>query len=220
VTAGEPAQPTIRDVPPSALLLIGANLIPLIGVVALQWTVFSILLLYWSENLVIGSFNVLRMAFAEPRDIGANASKVFLIPFFTVHYGIFTLVHGIFVVALFGPKGQAVGPASLLPAVRAAGVGYGVLAIALSHAFSFVHNYLGSGEFRRTSPYVLMFQPYARVMILHVTILAGGFLTQALGAPTIALIVLIALKTGIDLRAHLAERRKLGTLKPAIVRAA
>ena len=209
MTATARGRPTRRPVPPSALVLIGANAVPLLGVIFLHWTVYSILLLYWSENVVVGAFNIVRMAVAEPRDITANASKLFLIPFFTVHYGMFTFVHGMFVLALFGPGGPSMSPAALLAAVRAAGIGYGVLAIALSHGFSLVHNYLGSGEFKRTSPSALMAQPYARVVVLHLTILAGGFLAKAAGAPVAALVVLIALKTGIDLRAHLAERRKL-----------
>jgi Family of unknown function (DUF6498) len=211
-TPAPPATVQRRAVPLSAIVLIGANAVPLLGVTFLGWTVFSILLLYWSENVVIGAFNILRMAVAEPRDVVSDASKLLLIPFFTVHYGMFTFVHGIFVLTLFGPPGtggHGTSPASLLAAVRTAGIGYGVLAIALSHGFSFVHNFLMSGEYRRTPPAVLMVQPYARVVVLHITILAGGFLAQAAGAPVAALAVLIVLKTAIDLRAHLAERRKL-----------
>jgi hypothetical protein len=55
-----------------------------------------------------------------------------------------------------------------------------------------------------------MMQPYARVVVLHVTILFGGFAFMALHAPAAALVVLVALKTALDLRTHLAERRKLG----------
>jgi hypothetical protein len=100
----------------------------------------------------------------------------------------------------------------LLTAVRQAGIGWGCLAVAASHAFSFAHNYLASGEYRNAAPHVLMFQPYARVMILHVTILVGGFLAQVMGAPLATLVVLVGLKTAIDLYAHLAERRKLGVV--------
>jgi hypothetical protein len=202
----------IQALPASALVLIGANLIPLVGVVAFGWTVFSILLLYWAENVVIGGFNVLRMAFAQPQDAMANMAKLFLIPFFVVHYGGFATVHGIFILALFGPHGTAASPRALPSAVEAQGIGLGVLAMAVSHAFSFIHNYLMSGEYRRAAPYVMMFQPYARVMILHVTILIGGFLAQTLGAPTVAVVLLIVLKIGVDLAAHLAERRKLGII--------
>lgn len=211
MTDPQPAPPRGRDLPPSALVLIAANLVPLVGVVAFQWTVFSVLLLYWCENVVIGAFNVLRMLAASPQNVASDAAKVFLVPFFIVHYGIFALVHGIFVLTLFGPSGHvSPSPAALVAAVRGAGVGYGVLAIALSHAFSFAHNYLASGEYRRASVQQLMVQPYARVMVLHVTILAGGFLAKAVGAPALALAVLIALKTAVDLRSHLAERLKLG----------
>lgn len=202
----------VRDLPPSALVLIGANLIPLVGVLAFHWTVYSVLLLYWSENVVIGGFNILRMVFAQPQNVAADVSKVFLVPFFTFHYGMFTLVHGMFVVTLFGPGTRGFSPAMLLTAVRQAGIGWGCLAVAASHAFSFAHNYLASGEYRNAAPYVLMFQPYARVMILHVTILVGGFLAQVMGAPLVTLVVLVGLKTAIDLYAHLAERRKLGVV--------
>ncbi len=204
-----------RDLPPSALVLVAANLVPLVGVLGFHWTVFSVLLLYWCENVVVGAFNILRMLAASPKDIAVDAGKLFLIPFFTFHYGMFAMVHGIFVLTLFGPGGRfSPSPAAFIAAVSAAGVWYGVLAIVLSHGFSFLHNYIAGGEFRRASLQQLMFQPYARVMVLHVTILVGGFAAKAMGAPVAALIVLIALKTGIDLRAHLAERSKLGSVSP------
>ncbi len=192
-------------------MLLTANAIPLVGVLLFHWSVFAIVLLYWCENVVVGAVNVLKILLAEPQSLGANASKVFLIPFFIVHYGMFTAIHGMFVLLLFGPhSGDPPGAASFALAIRNAGIGLGVLAIAVSHGYSFVVNYLGSGEFRRMSPQVLMGQPYARVVVLHVTILAGGFATAALGAPLAALVVLIVLKTAIDLKAHLSERRKLG----------
>jgi hypothetical protein len=192
-------------------VLIAANLFPLAGVLAFHWTIFSVLLLYWCENVVVGGFNVLRMVAASPRDVAADVGKLFLIPFFIFHYGMFTTVHGVFVLALFGPGGHfSPSPAAFLAAVRGAGIGYGALAIVLSHGFSFVHNYLAGGEFRNASLPQLMARPYARVMVLHVTILVGGFAAKAAGAPVLALLLLIVLKTAIDLRAHLAERQKLG----------
>ena len=53
-----------------------------------------------------------------------------------------------------------------------------------------------------------MTAPYSRVVVLHVTVLVGGFLADSLGAPLGALILLIVLKTVIDLLAHLREHRK------------
>jgi hypothetical protein len=215
VTTPDPASRDTRNLPPSALVLVAANLVPLVAVVASQWTVFSVLLMYWCENVVVGALNVLRMAAADPQDPAANVGKVFLIPFFIVHYGIFTMVHGIFVLTLFGPGGgTSLDPERLVAAVGQAGIWYGVLAMALSHGFSFLHNYLWGGEYRRVSLQQVMFQPYSRVMVLHFTILFGGLGAKALGDPVGALVVLVAAKTWLDLRAHLAERRKLG-MSPA-----
>jgi hypothetical protein len=52
-----------------------------------------------------------------------------------------------------------------------------------------------------------MAKPYGRVIVLHFTILVGGFGAMALGSPVWALVVLIAVKVALDLRAHLREHR-------------
>ena len=42
----------------SALILVIANLAPLAGVLMLDWSVSSIVILYWFGNVVIGVVNV------------------------------------------------------------------------------------------------------------------------------------------------------------------
>jgi hypothetical protein len=200
--------------PVSSAALILANTAPLIGVLAHHWTVFAVVLLYWSENVVVGVFNVLRMLCARPNEAIAWAGKAFIIPFFCFHYGMFTFVHGIFVVGIFGGafgKGPiSSSPLGLLTAVRQAGLGWAIAALVASHGFSFFHNYLAGGEYRRVGLPQLMFQPYGRVVVLHIGIIGGAFLVIALHSAVPALVLLIALKTTLDLVAHLAERRKLG----------
>lgn len=208
-----------RRWPVSAAVLLAANVAPLIGVLAHHWTVFAVVLLYWCENVVVGVFNVLRMLFAQPQVALAQAGKLFLIPFFCVHYGMFTFVHGMFVFGLFGggfkQGGLALSPHTLVTAVRQAGLGWAVAALIASHGFSFFHNYLAGGEYRRVALPQLMMQPYARVVVLHLVILGGAFLVMGLGSAVPALVLLIVLKTAVDLGAHLAERRKHGSLLPA-----
>ena len=58
-----------------------------------------------------------------------------------------------------------------------------VVALVGSHGFSFVHNYLANGEYRRVQLTQLMTLPYRRVAVLHITILGGGLLVTALGSP-------------------------------------
>lgn len=208
------APTTARRWPVSSVALILANTAPLVGVLAHHWTVFAVLLLYWSENVVVGVFNVLRMICARPQEPLAWAGKAGMIPFFCVHYGMFTFVHGIFVLGIFGGgfgnASATLSPHTLLAAVRQTGIGWGIAALIASHAFSFFHNYLAGGEYRRVGLPQLMFQPYGRVVVLHIGILGGAFLVMALHSPLPALVLLIVLKTLLDLVAHLAERRKLG----------
>ena len=51
-----------------------------------------------------------------------------------------------------------------------------------------------------------MSEPYKRVIVLHLTIIFGGWLIiLLLGSPLPALILLIILKTSVDLRVHRQE---------------
>jgi hypothetical protein len=197
---------------PSAVALIAANLIPLYGVFALGWEVFPLVLLFWLENVVVGGFNVLRILFARPSDPLGWIGKAFLIPFFTFHYGMFTFVHGVFVFALFGgAQGSGSFPlttANVLNALARYHLIWAALALVASHGFSFVTNYLGRGEYRTASPQALMGQPYARVVVLHLAIIGGGFLLMSLGSPTPGLVLLVLLKIAFDLGAHAREHGK------------
>ena len=192
---------------PSALVLVAANLVPLAGVLFFGWSVFATLLLFWVENVIVGGFNVLRMLWAQPDNPLTWVAKAGMIPFFILHYGMFTTVHGMFVLTLFGKtqlRGLP-GPTAFFHAVQGAGIWPAALALAASHGVSFAFNYIGGGEYRTAALANLMSRPYGRVMVLHVVILGGGLLVQTLGAPVAAVALLVVLKTGLDLVGHLRE---------------
>ena len=137
-------------------------------------------------------------------------AKLFLIPFFIVHYGMFCYGHGVFVFSLFSDGALSKGAADatevlklLTPDMRLA-----IGLLAASHLFSFLRNYLGAGEYRRTHPAALMMRPYGRIVVLHITIILGGMLAMSFGDPIGLLIVLMVLKTLVDLAMHQAERNK------------
>jgi hypothetical protein len=169
--------------------------------------VLSVLVVYWIENGVVGLLNIARMAAAQGTagggPLGTTGSgavaKAVLIPFFAVHYGIFWVVHGVFVFLLpmlagFGASGATGGV-----------VGLGALALAISHGASYAVNYVGRGEYRTATLGALFVAPYARVVVLHVTVLLGGFATLAAGGPIVLVALLVTLKTVIDLALHLRE---------------
>ena len=189
----------------SSVVLVLANLVPLVGVLLFGWRAFDILMLYWVENVVIGVINVMRMAVCR------GESKWFLTPFFVIHYGIFCFGHLAAVTAVFSESfgtgnawqyflGDPSGSDWRSPLWIA------IASIVASHLFSYFSNFIASGEYRRTSPRELMQRPYGRIVVLHVTIIIGAALIQWLGSPVSMLVVLIAAKIALDLKLHTAER--------------
>jgi len=203
--------PTEKEMekPASAWVLVAANLVPLAGVLFWGWNVFALLVLFWMENVVVGVLFVLRMLCADPEDAALWLGKLFMVPFFCFHYGMFTAIHGTFVFSLFGEGDYPVqGLQVLEPAARAAsnyGLWLPIAVLVASHFFSFLWNYLYRGEFRSAQLSALMTRPYLRVVVLHIAIILGGIGAMALGSPVWALLVLLAVKIGLDLRAHRKE---------------
>ena len=192
---------------PSALVLVAANLVPLAGVLFFGWSrVRDAAALLGRERDRRGIQRPAH-AVAQPDNPLMWVAKAGMIPFFVVHYGIFTAVHGVFVLTLFGGVHERgfPGPTAFFHAVQGAGIWPAALALAASHAVSFAFNYIGGGEYRTAALASLMSRPYGRVMVLHGVILGGGFLVQALGAPLAAIALLVVLKTGLDLVGHLRE---------------
>lgn len=220
--AGSKIETTADWRSPSSLALLAANLVPLYGVIALGWDVSALVLLYWIENVIVGLLNAARMLCVDPGDPVTWAGKLFMVPFFCLHYGMFTAIHGGLVLAFFSDKATSkLAGSGLFPtdaainAVVEYGLGWSVAAVAASHFLSFLWNYLWRGEFRRASLTTLMGQPYSRVIVLHAVILAGGFSAMALGSPLWALVALLGVKIWLDLKAHRKERGKLGAAAPA-----
>jgi uncharacterized protein DUF6498 len=268
----------------SAIVLVLANAIPLVGVLFFGWSLITILVLYWLENGIVGFWNIfkinlaqgslipslpamperaalaatrnpaeaaaLRSAWEQARQLRgaqpvlggsgriASAGRLGLSIFFTIHYGIFWLVHGIFIFALpmfaggftggglldgglsgsdlcFDASGLIVDcQGSAFGTVVWSSVLIGGIALFISHGASFLFNYIGRGEYLTASPAGQMGAVYGRVVVLHLTIIFGAFVVAALGAPIGALLVFVVLKTAFDLGLHLRERHKADARVP------
>lgn len=209
----------------SPVFLIAANLLPLVGVLAWGWDVTSVVIFYWTENLIVGFFNLLKILSkaSGPAPGSFSGKALFMSVFFLAHYGGFCAGHGIFLVELFDLQTQAVampdsdwfGPFAFVQLIWEAA--HYILAISptywlwgfgamfVSHGFSFLTNWWLGEERNATKVDQLMMEPYKRIVIMHIVIIFGGLGIQALGSPIPLLLLLIALKIGIDLHAHLRE---------------
>jgi hypothetical protein len=223
--------------PVAVALLIGFNLVPLAGVLLWEWNAWSLLVLYWVENGIVGAFNIpkILLAAASPAGSGSPApvgrpaiSRAAIVPFFLLHYGMFWVVHGIFVLSLplflgLGELGRSFGDGTVpvlgpdgLPVLLADGadsglrldvVFWGGIGLAISHGASFFLDYVGRREYLAVTPQAQAQAPYGRVIVLHLAIIIGTLLSLRMGSPAGSLVILVVLKTAIDLALHAREHR-------------
>jgi len=204
----------------SLALLVLVNLLPLLGVLYFDWDVAGLMVLYWSENLVLGFYTLAKMLIISP--LGGLG----LGTFFCIHYGGFCAAHGLFITTLLLNQDIdpmpgdpwplfLVFPQLLINVVREV-MNYAppewmfaFAALFASHGISFVLNFLLGPEREETSAKQLMSAPYGRIFVLHIAIIGGGIAVMALGQPIGMLLVLVLLKLGLDVTLHLREHRKL-----------
>lgn len=200
------------------LSLLIANLIPLAGVAFFGWSLTELLLLYWLESAVIGGFTVLRMMAARSEGLPPalqTGMKLFLVPFFGVHYGFFWLIHGFFLIILFAGDGagfaKGAGATLLTPIdytfMRANVFAVPVAAMLGSHGVAFVTGFLAKEEYLETTPMHFMWHPYGRVVVLHVTIILGAFAVVLVGQSILVLLIFVLLKIATDVA---IQRRDAG----------
>lgn len=203
---------------PSVISLIIVNLIPIIGVLYFDWSLIQILILYWAESGVIGFYNIFKIIF-----IGKFSSIVF-VPFFIIHYGLFMLGHLIFIFGLFSP--ELIGKSLSSPSSKEfiillfSQVALPILILLISHGISFFSNFIKNREYSRgnsTKAGMQMMVPYGRIFVMHITLILGALPILLLGKPIFGLLILVILKTLVDLRAHLKEHGLSDSQYPPIL---
>lgn len=173
-----------------ALGTIAINAIPLVGVIWFGWSVFEVLLLYWFENVAVGIAHAARLGISTRTNAVADGWGT--TSFFAMHYGMFTFVHGIFVVVFFGFVQGGVMELK-------GGFAQPVLAIMGWQAAILVLDYFRTDAFKGRLPDDMFFDPYPRVFALHITVVLGGWFIEEAGSPVWALAILVAVKTFADI---------------------
>jgi hypothetical protein len=207
--------------------LIAANLLPLIGVLAFDWDAAGLLILYWMENLVVGAYTLVRMIRAS------RMRGVLTGLFFLLHYGAFCGGHGFFLLVFLhqddmdGSTGRLLGEALqdawlgplvfiqlLVAVVKTVALqapeyfGLPLLGFLLSHGIStFMHHLRGNEDAGRSAGEI-MGDPYRRIVLLHVVIIAGGMFVVMTGSGLPMLMMLVILKIGMDIVLHRREHAR------------
>ena len=117
----------------SAIALVIANFVPLVGVLFFGWDLGEIMVLYWVESGVIAFYTVLKIAI-----VGKLAALV-AAPFFVGHFGGFMTGHFLLIYALFlrgNSAGRMPGAAAELEAIFIP-IWTSIAALFISHGVSF-----------------------------------------------------------------------------------
>jgi hypothetical protein len=213
----------------STLLLVAANLLPIAGVVWWGWDAFVLLMLYWLETAIIGFWTIVRLIVAptavdvsgKPLSQMGFATRIGLGAFIAVHAGIFMSVHFIFLWALFSGdwSSEIDGPGEF---VRVMIVGTD-LWIPLAFLFLVRGVMVMGPSVRRRLGIVAGAEPepaepenpvlglYIRIVVMQFTIILGAWFALLAGDTVGPLLLLIALKTAVEvfydrITRHTAEK--------------
>ncbi len=190
----------------SLIFLILANLVPVLGVLFMDWSVFYVLIYYWLESAVVGIFNVVKIVM-DTRSFLFR--RIFFALFFIVHFGGFMAGHLLFLFILNGFfTGSSTFSFSDIFSVISNVLVYAA-ALFTSHGISFFTNYIGKKEYKKIELGSLMFAPYSRIVLMHLTILFGMFAAVLTGMNIAVVILFVVFKIFVDLRAHRKEHDKI-----------
>ena len=203
---------------PSVISLLVVNALPLLGVLFLGWDMFILITIYWLETAVIGLFTLVKIA------ILSRIGALFMVPFFTVYMGGFMAGHWVFLSAFFGPKEARGDPIACLSAgLSNQEVLFMLAFLFLSHGVSFIQNFWkgpvrggydpGNPVHKKDVLGAVIFEPYGRIVVMHIAIIFGAMLTVIFGSSRAMFALLVLLKTAADLKSHLklhSGNEKLG----------
>ena len=207
---------------PSSIALLIANLIPVYGVLFQDWELFPLIFTYWIENVLIGSINILRLLLVYPASLIFWLLKLLIVPFFYImvfalfNFGYFYVIVAIFekdkyfqwheyvlwqdsMLDLIGQIPDGIIHYGILPAV---------VMFSISHLFSLVYNDYIRGETRNPKWLKLLFRPYARIFIVHTTVIITGIIIAFMEQPFYGLLIVVILKTITDLFVHIREHKQ------------
>ena len=190
----------------TSIVLIAANLLPLWAVLTGAAGVGDVFVVYWFENVVVWFTTTIKILTARglTPDGVPPAGNVLTAVFFVFHFGLFTLVHGVFSFVLAGLTGGFTGEPRTWSIL--------LIAILSSHMVSLGLNWFGQGERDVVTPARARSAPYPRMLVLHLAVIGGFFLLLGLGRPdgTYDVIgpvaLLCGLKTVVDVFFHVRER--------------
>jgi len=185
----------------SVMVLILANLVPLISAFFLGWKLSEIMVLYWAETAIILLYQCAKH-FAISKLQGVIACLYSLATaggFMAMH---FLFIWTFFVSQSFNTDSSHVLGSSMDDVFNYfSALWFALAALIVSHGHSFFTNFWPRRELYRAQK-IRIKDVMNRVTVMHITIIFGAFLVFATGNNAVGVVLLIVLKIGVDINAH------------------
>jgi hypothetical protein len=217
----------------SVALLLTVNAVPLVALLNGEWGAGDVLIAYWLENVAVGVWSLVKtltvtgtdgsgrldvVVNGVPVPVPAVAARALAAGFFALHYGMFTLGHGLFAFTL-ARRTEVTG--------SVAGFALMFLALLASHGLSTGIHWFARGERLGAGLGSTMRQPYSRVVVLHLAVLGSAFLLLRGSGDGLSSIwpaattlgpglVLVAIKVVVDVVTHLQVHRGVAAPVPDV----
>lgn len=184
----------------SAVMLVIANVYPVIDMLWKGEPIGSILVIYWMQMMIIGFWNCLRLV------VVARWWAVLIVPMFVLIYLSIVNIFGFIAGGLLDDQMRGtewVENFSLwnywLPA----------LFFFATHGLSFWENFIGDREYEKIGWEDQVGKPFLRAMPMWVAALAGGFIGGFFNTAAVAALFVLPVKTAFDLIGHFVEHDAL-----------
>ncbi len=212
----------------SMIALVISNLVLMAIGLYYKLPLFDILLIYWSETVVIGFFTFLKMVIvqfykdpSQKMSFEANSAeakiagainvfsifiKLFLIVISVFIISIFSLFQLVLIVALFGTEEMQT--SKEFPVQEFSTFLMGVSVIFFSHTISFIFNFIRKKEFVFLKARRLIWIPFRRVLLLALVIISGALILSQIKSDSVyVLIPYFIIKLIFDIFIDYLERK-------------
>ncbi len=209
---------------PSVWTLLASNLLIIIWALIQQWSVFVIMWIYWTQSISIGIVWFIKLI--SLKDFTTTGFKINDRPvaptpstkaqvsfFFPLHYGFFHFIYAMFLTGFSSSAAKHGKPVEFLP------IAIGGAIFLADQLYSFFYN-AKSRPSQKPNIGKLMAFPYIRIIPMHITIIAAGFIQEKgfdFGG-NLTLIIFLLLKTIADVTMYIKQLEGFSD-KPALTHA-
>lgn len=186
---------------PVSLTILG-NLLPVAGVLFLGWDIYTLLVYYWCETVIVGFWTALAIAFQGRQDNrrsgdttgsrGVGAPKAAILV--ALHAGVFIALHLLLMSTLYGRDwpGHLESPGVFVETFI---IGQGLWPML---ALAFIQRAAVFWERAENLPPVVI-ELYVRIAVIQVVVILGAWGVMLLDTGLFGLVLLVAIKTMLDL---------------------